>query len=217
MSEPVNANAARPAHVESAYNVLENSGDGVRLDDLLFALTVVMTYQRDQQITDKIKAMQGDQDKVKSARELITLLSAKAKDYSGAMEIDKDNTADGNNDAKIIELINKIKNAGIDVKTILTGATREPNTGEITKIKWAAPTTTASGDEATTDEKSKNAATMKTVTDGLDNKIKDLGTSLEMQNLELQQLMSRRTQGIEISTQIQAKLEKAKDSVIRNL
>lgn len=203
-------NAARPAHVERAYNVIE-SGDGVRLDDLLFALTVVMTYQRDQQITDKIKAMQGDQDKVKSARELITLLSDKAKDNEGQMTINKDS------DAKIIELINKLKNAGIDVKTILAGANITPQEGAITTITWAPPTTDKTGNEGTAEKKSKNAATMKTVTDGLDNKIKDLGTSLEMQNLELQQLMSRRTQGIEISTQIQSKLEKAKDSVIRNV
>lgn len=201
-------NAARPAHVDRAYNILENHGEGVRLDDLLFALTVVMTYQRDQQITDKIKAMQGHQNEVKLARELINALTKQAKDNaSGEMVIDAPH---------ILSAINELEKSGI-ILDFGKNATVKRENGAVTKITLPEPTAPSDAKDENAAKKEIHQKNMKTVTDQLDAKIKELGTSLEMQNLELQQLMSRRTQGIEISTQIQSKLEKAKDSVIRNV
>jgi hypothetical protein len=204
-------NATRPTHVQQAYDVLK-SPDSVAftLDQLLFALTVVMTYERDQQITDKIKAMEGHQNEVKWSRSLIDKLNGLAKTDKAIVISSTDK----------MELINALAKNGINLDYPKNTTFTPPNskTAPWTSITLPAPTTNETDSNKKPEAlKKSNEETIKLLTSQLDTKIKELGTSLEMQNLELQQLMSRRTQGIEISTQIQAKLEKAKDSVIRNV
>ena len=167
-----------------------------------------MTYQRDQQITDKIKAMQGDQDTVKWARELIGKLNEiSARGEAGLITI---------SDPDTLKLINDLEGKGV-VINFPTKWTVSGDVGARATIILDAPPKSGTAQTDIDANKKSNQDQLKLLTDSLDTEIKSKGTSLEMQNLELQQLMSRRTQGIEISTQIQSKLEKAKDSVIRNV
>lgn len=184
-----------------AEHAISTRFEKLSIDDAIFFLSVISLFNKDVMIKDKMDDMRKDQADIKDLRDMITAIN-KYKDKDTAIKIDAKTAGD---------IIKKYPDfewpAGHTKPTTVTGN----NTKETGEIQLPAPT----GD--TGEKKEANNALLKQITDKLDNKIKDTNTNVEMKNLELQRLMTQRSQVIDITTQIQKKADDSRASIIRNI
>jgi hypothetical protein len=190
MSLTVTDGITKTPLVEKAEAALINNFEGLSIDDAMFYLSVISLHNKDSLIKEKMDDMKKDQTNIKEMRDLITAINAK-KDSKDQITID----------SKTIAKLNNIEGF------------KWPAGSDSTTGKLKAPT--SSGDDAA--KKTENNALLKQITDQLDNKIKDTNTNVEMKNLELQRLMTQRSQVIDITTQIQKKADDSRASIIRNI